>query len=236
MTELHPLLREYYDEIDPGKRFRHLTAYLAEAEPPLSAADSYRIALFNTRYHIPASSGLFGFLGRSRADDHKAADSADPAAPLPPGEGDLFLREIITLLSICKNAGFRPQKYRNTVLKSLRALRLEEIPGREGTDEARAEALYLELRNTVRRYFSTCHSSSYGRKLLGFNTSDDRDKERLRCLDTWNFSFGIADLLGLREEMDLLCRAANDEYVASAPEAESLESAFKAFGGETGKH
>ncbi len=42
-----------------------------------------------------------------------------------------------------------------------------------------------------------------------------------------SFSCGISRLLGLEQEMALLCRAANDEYCALVPGTVSLEEAYK---------
>jgi hypothetical protein len=42
-------------------------------------------------------------------------------------------------------------------------------------------------------------------------------------------------MTGLEEEMELLCRAANDEYCALVPEAESLDAAYRAFNPDSKK-
>ncbi len=228
MLELHPLLQDFYNEIDPKKRHKHLCAYIDAVGGVKDPADEYRVALFNNRhsdFNTPGSLGLFGI---SKARAKKAAAASSPAVPAPPGETDAFLRVILILITIYKNPGFFPKKNKKEVLSSVASLMLNDSVSRGQNCD---EAFYLEARNAIKRFFSTCHDSSYGRKLLGFATSNDEEKERLRCFDTWSFSYGIARLLDLEQEMDLLCRAANDEYCASFDGAESLESNYKKMGG-----
>lgn len=232
MTDFHPLLDDFYDEIDPKKRHDHLKAYLEAVSGAESPADEYRVALFNSRHansNMPGSLGLFGM---SKARSKKAEAPATPTALTPPGETDAFLRVILIFLTIYKNPGFFPKKNRKEVLSFMDTLKLDD---RASNDQDCQETFYLEMRNAVKRFFSTCHDSSYGRKLLGLSASSNEEKERLRCFDTWGFSFGIARLLQLEQELDILCRAANDEYCASAPDAESLESAYKKMGGKEKK-
>ena len=232
MTELHPLLQDFYEEIEPKKRHNHLKEYLEAAGGAKTPADEYRVALFNSRHADSNKPGSLGLLGMSKARAKKTDTPAGPAVLTPPGEMDAFLRVILVLLTIYKNPGFFPKKNIKEVLSLMDTLMLDD---RASNDQDCQEAFYLEMRNAVKRFFSTCHDSSYGRKLLGLSASSNEEKERLRCFDTWGFSFGIARLLQLEQELDILCRAANDEYCASAPDAESLESAYKKMGGKEKK-
>lgn len=256
MAELHPLLQAYYDEIDPAKRYGHLLAYLdaapsggsavsgagtsssgADGTPAgagtaasgagrSSAADAYRIALFNARYGAGRETGLAAlFCIRTKKSRGTAAPDTGLSLKAP-GDADLFLGELLTLLTMRKNSSFSQKRQKKEVLAILRKMQIDDRPLQ---DPGCSEALYLELRNVVRRYFATCHDSSYGRKLFGLSSSSDREREALRCMDTWNFSYGIADKLDLGREMALLCRAADDEYCASAPGTESLRSARERY-------
>ena len=231
MTDLHPTLQEYYEEIDPGKRCTLLTAYLEETGGARDASDIYRVDLFNARFPDQSEKSPFGFFKRQKRADIKKDSRNDPAVPNTPGETDLFLKEILYFLTMCKNTGLFSGSHKKEVQSALRRMQLDDRPEK---DKACEEVLYLELRNTVRRYFSTCYHSSYGAKLFGLplsGLSGDADKERYRCIDTWNFSFGTANLWELTEDtaMALLCRAANDEYCASCPDVPSLESAYRIY-------
>ena len=228
MTELHPLLISYYDEIDPPKRYEHLKEYTEAVGSGMTPADVYRIALFNARHSAPNAAGLFGIFGKSKARGNNAGSGNDSSVPNPPGELDVFLREILVMLTIYKNGGPFPKRNRKDVLSSLNTLRLDDRPSRDKECE---EVLYLEMRNAIKRYFFTCQDYSYGRKLLGLGIAKPEERERLRCFDTWGFSLGLARFLDLTEEMELFCRAANDEYCASVDGVESLESAYKKLGG-----
>ncbi|MDO5131676.1 MAG: hypothetical protein Q4D81_01690 [Eubacteriales bacterium] len=291
---LHPLLRSFYEELDPQKRYGILCSYLAAIRDPasgdsamapgssgvpsplprtgtqqseaiperfragedsngtgeaqeaqtgpaqaskegapeslaaLSVPDAYRIELFNARFAASVGSSLFGTGAKRRRASGSTGNSAAPV-PAVPGEADFFLRDFLTLLSIFKNSGLFPKRLKKEVRSILRNLQLDDRPLQ---DKACENVLYMEIRNAVRRYFVTCHDSSYGRKFLGMASASEEERESLRCKDTWGFSFGIADLLELAEEMETLCRAANDEYCASVPDAESLPAAYRYYGGK----
>ena len=228
MTELHPLLTSYYDEVDPPKRYALLKEYAEAVGSEMTPADAYRIALFNARHSDPGAKGFFSIFGKPKSQGSKAGGGNGLSVPNAPGELDIFLREILLMLTIHKNPGPFPKNMRKDVLTSLSTLRLDDRPSRDKECE---EVLYLEMRNAIKRYFSTCQDYSYGRKFLGLGTAKPEERERLRCFDTWGFSFGLARLLELTEEMELVCRAANDEYCASVEGVESLEAAFKQYGG-----
>lgn len=204
-TELHPLLQQYYEEISPEKRKdlldRYETAQCGSsgqgAEDFDSGVQVYRRALYEARYF-----------------DKKRPDQ----------KVDRFLWNLMTFLTIQKSPGFFPKHHRKQVRAAMQRMQVDDRPLR---DEACREALYRELRNTVRRYYSTCSDPAYGRTLFGMMTADEGTKTAQCCKDIWGFSYGIAGITGTGDELDLLCRAANDEYCALVPEAESLEAACK---------
>ncbi|MDO5476460.1 MAG: hypothetical protein Q4F43_05020 [Eubacteriales bacterium] len=200
--ELHPLLESYYTELDPAKR----KAVLDEYEQVLhdagdgkedTSADVYRKDLFAAR-HI---------------------DKKHPGQPV-----DRFLLHLMTMLTIYKSPGFFPKSHRREVLSCLKKMQLDERPFQ---DPACEDVLYRELRNAVRRYYSTCSSPAYGRTLLGMMSASDEQKAVQCCADIWSFSYGIAGMVKAEEEMALLCRAANDEYCALMPGVESLDAAYR---------
>ena len=204
-TELQPLLQQYYEEMNPEKRKALLDRYTEEqsgasgqtAEDSGPAAQDYRRALYEARYY-----------------DKKHPDQ----------KVDRFLWCLMTFLTIQKNPGFFPKHHRKHVLSAMQKMQVDDRPLR---DEACREVLYRELRNAVRLYYSTCSDPSYGRTLFGMIASDEGARTAQRCKDIWGFSYGIAGITGLNDELDLLCRAANDEYCVLVPEAESLESACR---------
>ena len=97
------------------------------------------------------------------------------------------------------------------------------------SDENMADAFRMEVRNAVRRYFDTCKSDSYHKKFFGIQHSTADEKETQRCLDTWRMSVGVANRLGLKEEMALFCQAVDEEYRLSRADGLSIEEAYRKF-------
>jgi hypothetical protein len=92
-----------------------------------------------------------------------------------------------------------------------------------------ADAFRMEVRNAVRRYFDTCKSDSYHKKFFGIQHSTADEKETQRCLDTWRMSVGVANRLGLNEEMALFCQAVDEEYRLSRADGLSVEEAYRKY-------
>ena len=139
---------------------------------------------------------------------------------------DRYLFNLISLAAVFKSPGFFPKFRKREVLSILKGMQIDDRPF---SDPLCEEVLYLEYRNAVRRYIDTCDDPSYGRSLLGMKPSDKEGRKQKCCIDVWGFSFGVASLVGLEKEMRILCRAANDEYCALNPEAESLEAEYKRY-------
>ena len=87
----------------------------------------------------------------------------------------------------------------------------------------------LEVRNAVRRYFDTCKSDNYHKKLFGMTHSSSDEKEKQRCIDTWKMSAGLAQRVGLEDEMSLFNRAVAEEYRLSRADALTLEEAYRNY-------
>lgn len=139
---------------------------------------------------------------------------------------DRYLFDLISMLTIFKSPGLFPKFRKKEVLSMLSRMQLDQRPLQDPLCE---EVLYREYRNVVRRYIATCDDPSYGRTLLGMKASDAAGRRQKCCEDVWGFSFGVAALVGLEKEMEILCRAANDEYCALNPEVESLEAEYKKY-------
>ena len=179
-TELHPLLQEYYEETDPDKRRKCLEKYESDPAAASDPACQYRRDLYEARFTDPKKPGRIV---------------------------DRFLWNLMSFSVIQKTPGLFPKHHKKEVLSAMRNMQLDERPLNEPVCE---DALYRELRNAVRRFFSTCSDSSYAGGFFGLIPAKPENR-----------------LLGLEQEMALLCRAANDEYCALVPGTVSLEEAYK---------
>ena len=80
-------------------------------------------------------------------------------------------------------------------------------------DESHKAYLYHEYRNTARRYLSTCRSSNYASRFMGFRQASDEEKVLKACADVWEMSAGIARICGQSEKMAVWCGAFRDELM-----------------------
>ena len=87
----------------------------------------------------------------------------------------------------------------------------------------------LEIRNAARRYFETCKTDGYHRKFFGIAASKPEEKEKQRCIDVWRMTYGLAERLGLEEEMDLFCRALSEAYRLSRVDGLTLTEAYRSY-------
>ena len=78
--------------------------------------------------------------------------------------------------------------------------------------------LHPELVNAVMRYFETCKSPTYRRKLFGTMTPTDEERAANIRQDAWDLSYGMAGRLSLQEESAFLCRAVAEAYAKFAPD------------------
>ena len=97
---------------------------------------------------------------------------------------------------------------------TLKELHLEDP---DGLSEMERTVLYLEFRNTARRYLSTCRSVNYARKFLGLKKASDQEKLDRACQDIWMVSRGIARAAGLEDPLKLWCDALYDELLDYDP-------------------
>ena len=80
-------------------------------------------------------------------------------------------------------------------------------------DESHRAYLYHEYRNTARRYLSTCRSSNYASRFMGFRQASDEEKVLKACEDIWQMSSGVARVCGQGEKMSVWCGAFRDELM-----------------------
>ena len=153
--------------------------------------------------------------------EYRYIDTANPDRKV-----DRFMLAFLDYLYLFKSSRVLPARHVKETLKTLHKLELEE---RVHTDPLFAQALSLEIRNAVKRYFETCKSDSYHRKFFGVTASNADEKEKQRCFDAWRMSYGLAERLGIEEEMALFCQAVSDEYRLSRADGLSLKEAYRNY-------
>ena len=122
---------------------------------------------------------------------------------------DWWLWRCICLQQLFNRGGFFKSFRRREVNAILRELRIDE--------EEHITFRYHEYRNTARRYLSTCKSSGYASRLMGFRQANDDEKVLRACEDIWQMSRGIARTEGVEERMRLWCEAFRDELFEYDP-------------------
>ena len=151
-----------------------------------------------------------------------AAGDSDPAA----AKLDRFMLAFLDFLYLYRSSRVLPGRYVKEVEATIGALEHDE---RVHTDPLFAEAFSLEVRNAARRYFDTCKTDGYHRKFFGIAASKPEEKEKQRCIDVWRMSYGLAERLGLEEEMDLFCRALSEAYRLSRVDGLTLTEAYRSY-------
>ena len=153
--------------------------------------------------------------------EYRNVDPADPQRKL-----DRFMLAFLDFLYLYRSSRILPGRYVKEVKTTIGSLELDE---RVHTDPLFAEAFSLEVRNAARRYFETCKTDGYHRKFFGITASKPEEKEKQRCIDVWRISYGLAERLGLEEEMDLFCRALSEAYRLSRVDGLTLAEAYRSY-------
>ncbi len=153
--------------------------------------------------------------------EYRNVDPADPQRKL-----DRFMLAFLDFLYLYRSSRILPGRYVKEVETTIGSLELDE---RDHTDPLFAEAFSLEVRNAARRYFETCKTDGYHRKFFGITASTPEEKEKQRCIDVWRMSYGLAERLGLEEEMDLFCRALSEAYRLSRVDGLTLAEAYRSY-------
>ena len=153
--------------------------------------------------------------------EYRNVDPADPQRKL-----DRFMLAFLDFLYLYRSSRILPGRYVKEVKTTIGSLELDE---RVHADPLFAEAFSLEVRNAARRYFETCKTDGYHRKFFGITASKPEEKEKQRCIDIWRMSYGLAERLGLEEEMDLFCRALSEAYRLSRVDGLTLAEAYRSY-------
>ncbi len=90
------------------------------------------------------------------------------------------------------------------------------------SDDVLTSAVYWEIRNIARRFYSTCQSPKYGRKFFGITESSWEEKQ-VRCgRDVWMMAEVVADRFDMKEEMKIFSDAVIDEFYLVSDQAEEI--------------
>ena len=134
----------------------------------------------------------------------------------PKEERDLFLWHCINFPFIFRNA----RVFKGFARKELRGAIAElHLADAAEYGEAGERALYWEIRNTAKRYFSTTESGSYRKKLFGMMNSAESERNFQRCKDCYEMSEGVAKRLGMETELSIWVQAVEDEFICTGENA-----------------
>ena len=189
----------------------YLDSYYEELDP------DRRRALF-AQYLAAAGESDPAAAYRKALFDYRHVDAAAPERKL-----DRFMLAFLDYLYLFRSSRVLPGRHVKEVLATLKALEGDQ---KVHTDPEYEKAFCLEVRNAVRRYFDTCKTDGYHRKFFGIAASKPEEKEKQRCIDAWRMSYGLAQRLGIEEDMALFCKAVSEEYRLSRVDGLSLEDAY----------
>lgn len=123
------------------------------------------------------------------------------------GEVDTFLYSCMVLISLHKSGIF----FKGSNTKEARQM-LENMGVYTAKSDIDITLMYYEMRNAVRRYFKTCFSPSYRKKLFGLMNSSDEDRAYGMLSDAWKMSIGTSEKYGLSEDMKVWNEAVRAEF------------------------
>ncbi|MDO4976088.1 MAG: hypothetical protein Q4E53_02385 [Eubacteriales bacterium] len=110
----------------------------------------------------------------------------------------------------------RIQQHIDDSLKSLRMTK--EIKN----DDVLLSAVYWEMRNIARRFYDTCKSSQYGRKLFGMKESTWPEKQ-IRCAhDVWTMAEIVPEKFDRKNEMQIFSDAVIDEFYILSEQSQEI--------------
>ena len=137
---------------------------------------------------------------------------SDPKTP--DRKVDTWLWKLVYLPGLYKRSKLLRRALHKEMEGTLRELNLDTP---DTCDGMKRTALYLEFRNTARRYLSTCKGVNYASKLMGMKKATDAEKLDKACEDIWMASKGLAHAAGLEESLALWCQALHDELISWNP-------------------
>lgn len=130
---------------------------------------------------------------------------------------DTFLWQIVNVMCLYRLSNFfskGTEKEINAAMETLGFTDAAEY-GKEGR-----EVLYHEFRNAARRYFGTCDSKSYGKRLMGIVTMSENQRRDKMAREVWRLTEGLPERFETSNDMALFCGAVHDEFIAQCPDGE----------------
>ena len=131
---------------------------------------------------------------------------------------DTWLWKLVYLPGLYKRSKLLRRALHKEMEGTLRELHLDTPDTCDGMIKT---ALYLEFRNTTRRYLSTCKGVNDASKFLGMKKATEAEKLDKACEDIWMASRGIAHAAGLEKKLALWCDALYDELIIWNPLCQS---------------
>ena len=95
------------------------------------------------------------------------------------------------------------------IRRSMKAIGVADV---DKTDPVQVSAVYWEIRNTAKRYFTTCNGPKYARKLFGILSSSDAEQLRKTAEDVWACAVGVPEHYKMIEEMRIFSDAVKDAF------------------------
>ena len=130
---------------------------------------------------------------------------------------DTYLWQIVNLITLARMARFISGGTAREIKAAMKTLGFATA---DHYGEAGRKTLYLEFRNAAQRYFSTCDSKSYGRKLMGLMSANDDERATKTAREVWQLTEGLPGRFETDQDMALFCKAVRDEYVAEYSDGE----------------
>lgn len=141
----------------------------------------------------------------------------------PGHEVDLMLFMCVNFIQLYKSA----RMFRGSAVKEIRATMKElALDQADAYGEAGREARYGEMYNAAARYFKTCESPGYNRRLFGLTASGDEGRKSRMCRDAWQMSEGLAARTGMEAELAEWNRAVLDAFAATGGDARDAYQAY----------
>ncbi|MCR5098844.1 MAG: hypothetical protein K6B14_07850 [Lachnospiraceae bacterium] len=98
---------------------------------------------------------------------------------------------------------------KNEIRKSMKALGVATV---DREDPVSVSAVYWEIRNIAKRYYTTCNGPKYARKLFGILQSSDAEQLRKTAEDVWACAIGVPEHYKMVEEMQIFSDAVRDAF------------------------
>ncbi len=185
-----PTIALYYREYEPMKRKMFLDQSIADGED--DEANAVRKELWELRYGGPAEKGV-----ETRADGYLALWMA---------------------LEYNKDAAgrlFGAKSARKEIEKNLKKLKFKEI---QEKSELHRELLYRECCHMVKTYMELCEKDkTYNSTLCGIVPLGEKNAKNKLQNDVYETAVVLPGNINMKEELDIITRAAREAYEAHFP-------------------